>query len=142
VAHLRADVVLRTLGAVDDPKLGDEFLVRLRQIVVGGVGVAELGLSTGFGQLDGPQQCGEIRIGLQRSVEVPEHRALQIFGPLVDVLVERDLVDAALPFVRRDVAQCPGDGDLLLVGDVEPTEEDDSALLEDRADVRSFGAAQ
>ncbi len=88
------------------------------------------------------QQGREVGVGLKRPVEVPEHRALQVFGPLVDVLVERDLVDAALSFVLGNGAERLGDRDLLLVGDVESAEEDDAALFERRPDVLRFCAAE
>ena len=84
----------------------------------------------------------EIRIGLQRAVEMPEHRALQVLGSLIHVLVERDLVDAVLALVLHDVAEGLGDGDLLLVADVQPAEEDDSALLQRVANVLGLAAAE
>ena len=65
VAHLGTNVVLRAFGAVHHPKIGDARPCRMRQVVVGRVGVAELRLTTGFRQRDGPQQGGEIRVGLQ-----------------------------------------------------------------------------
>ena len=47
-----------------------------------------------------------------------------------------------LALVLHDVAEGLGDGDLLLVADLQPAEEDHSALLERRADVRGFPAAE
>src|SRR6476620_2100014 len=69
---------------------------------------------------------------------MPEHRALQVFGPLVHALVERDLVNPALSFVFGDHAEGLGDFDLLLVADVQSAEEHDTAPLEDRPDVLRF----
>src|SRR6185312_9758358 len=76
----------------------------------------------------------EIRIGLQRAVEMPEHRALQVLGSLIHVLVQRDLVDPALPFVLHNLAKGFGDGDLLLVADLQSAKEDHSTPLQRRAD--------
>ena len=90
---------------------------------------------------DGPQQRREVRVRLQRAVEVPEQRALEIFGALVHVFVEGDLVDPVLSLVGDDVAQRLGDGDLLRVADVQATEENDPALREGGANVLRLAAA-
>ena len=42
-----------------------------------------------------------------------------------------------LTLVLHDVAEGLGDGDLLLVADLQPAEEDHAPLLQDRADVRA-----
>ena len=46
------------------------------------------------------------------------------------------------PSFFRDVAESPGDGDLLLVGDVQAAKEDDSTLLQGVANVLGFDAAE
>src|SRR3546814_6556020 len=77
VAHLRRHVVLRALGAVNDAKRLDMPLEIVRQIIVGRVGIAALGLSADIRKFYGAQQCGEIGRWLQRAVEVPELRAFR-----------------------------------------------------------------
>ncbi len=46
------------------------------------------------------------------------------------------------PSFCRDVAEGLGDGDLLLVADLQAAEEDHSALLQRRADVLRFASTQ
>src|SRR6516165_11480149 len=73
---------------------------------------------------------------------MPEHRAFQILGSLIHVLVERDLVDPTLPLVSHDVAEGLGDGDLLLVADLQAAKEDHSTLLQRCSDIRRLAATE
>src|SRR3546814_17225530 len=74
----------------------------VRQIIVGRVGIAELGLSADIRKFYGAQQCGEIGRWLQRAVEVPGLRAFQIIRARVHVAVQRYLVDPVLAFARSE----------------------------------------
>jgi len=69
-------------------------------------------------------------------------RALQVFGSLVDGLVERDLVNAALTLVLGYRAERLGDRNLLLVADVQTAEEDDAALFQRRPDAAGLPATE
>src|SRR3546814_16852591 len=86
----------------------------VRQIIVGRVGIAELGLSADIRKFYGAQQCGEIGRWLQRAVAVPELRAFQILRARANVAVPRSLVDPVLSFARAGIAQRPVALDLLL----------------------------
>src|ERR1700733_14925061 len=73
---------------------------------------------------------------------MPEHRAPQILGALVDIFVERALVDAFLALVLDQVAEGLGDRALILVADLESAEEDHAALFVSGASVLCLAAPQ
>ena len=73
---------------------------------------------------------------------MPEHRALQIVGSLIHILIERDLVDPALALGLHGVAKGLGDRDLLFVGHLQAAEEDHSAVVQSGANGLGFPAAE
>ena len=130
VAHLRVHVELRARRAVHDPQFFDGLLVVLGQIIVRGIGVAEFRLPAGVRQLDRPQQGGQIGVGLQGAIEVPEQRAFQVIGLFIDALVQGDFVNAAFPFAVDEIAQGSGDSHLLFIVDIKTAEKYHAALFQ------------
>ena len=99
---------------------------------VGGVGIGELGLSAfGRNAARGQQRRLRRRHVDRDAVDVPEEGSLHVLGLVVDLGIERDLVDirrAAREFHAR--AEGVGESELLGIAEPEARKDEHAAILE------------
>ena len=135
-SRLGVHVALRDLEAMDHAQSFVLPLLVLGQIVPGRVGVGEMRTAAGGRQLLRVQRRGQIGHVIAGAVDMPEERALDVFGPRIDLGVDGDLENAALA-LRLNLADRVREGKLLLVGHERAAHDQDTAPLEQFADFRT-----
>jgi hypothetical protein len=120
----------------------ERVLALFGQRLIGGVGIAEFGITAARRQNFAAEQRAQDRHLVEIAVEMPEERSLRIFREDAGGGVDCDHGGGAVGMVGGIFAEGTGEGDLLRLGKMHLREDQDAALLQQLADRARMAAAQ